>query len=89
MAGKALSINKRYNNHDCPYDILNNKELLAKVFSSRLQTHPPLRVPLQGGDHNSFSRNLLGSPPVEGWPKAGVGSENTFATDSKVTFPII
>gem|GEM_PF-2497836 len=49
-----------------------NNELLAKVFSSRLRTHPPLRVPLQGGDHNSLSRNLLGSPPMEGWPKAGV-----------------
>jgi len=59
-------------------------ELLAKVFSIRLRTHPPLRVPLQGGDHNSLFRNLLGSPPMEGWPKAGVGSEKTFATDSVI-----
>jgi len=67
-------------------------ELLAKVFfcwhlpTPRLRrtsrTHPPLRVPLPGGELNLLSFNSLRSPPLEGWPKAGVGFGPTFfATD--------
>jgi len=68
--------------------VLFYQSCLQKSFPADCGPTPPLRVPLQGGDHNSLSRNLLGSPPVEGWPKAGVGSEKTFATDSPGNAPL-